>query len=150
MNPEASLLVLKAHIQSSVDQLDPLYNYGSPRLQTYSWRSCKLAHVREQGLEGQRPKLGRKPATTSVPESPKKSGTSAKGETRSKIHPNYVKLGPLITEEMLNEWPQEHLGLHPSSATSSPPSTSSPPVSSRPVRSSRNPAPRYVDVLTAG
>ena len=46
---------------------------GSPRLQTYNWNLCKIAHLREDAVEAERPQLGRKPkdsAPKPSPESP--------------------------------------------------------------------------------
>ena len=48
-------------------------------------------------------------------------------------HPDYVKKGPLITQEMYNKWTPDLLGI--------PPST-------RPVRSTRNQNPQYVTSIS--
>ena len=41
------------------------YVDGSPRLQVYSWNSCKVAQMRPDTQEGSRPKLGRPPTKSS-------------------------------------------------------------------------------------
>ena len=40
---------------------------GSPRLLTFHWSACKPAHMRPEAVEGQRPKLGRRPAEVPNP-----------------------------------------------------------------------------------
>ena len=40
---------------------------GSPRLLTFHWSACKPAHMRPDAAEGQRPKLGRRPANVLEP-----------------------------------------------------------------------------------
>ena len=41
---------------------------GKARLQQYNWNSCKVAHLREDAAEAQRPRLGRpKNTSTNVP-----------------------------------------------------------------------------------
>ena len=136
---------------------------GEPRLQTYNWAQCKVAHMREGAPDGQRPRLGRKPASknenppdmnsNSVPD-PSSPPTSkqltcpsqnvnkkspAKIQTCDTLsdkapHPDYVKKGPIITDDMFQKWSPELLGI--------------PSKSNRPVRSTRNPEPRYVDYLS--
>ena len=39
---------------------------GEPRLLTFHWSSCKVAHMRDGAVEGSRPKLGRPPKATST------------------------------------------------------------------------------------
>ena len=51
-------------------------------------------------------------------------------QTTKTPHPDYVKKGPLITDEMFSKWTPELLNLP-----------------SRPVRSTRNPNPVYVDSI---
>ena len=48
-------------------------------------------------------------------------------------HPDYIRRGPLITEEMFNKWTPELLGIDPKTT--------------RPTRTTRNPNPRYVDSI---
>ena len=54
-------------------------------------------------------------------------------QTAKTPHPDYIKKGPLITEQMFREWTPELLNLPP-----------------RPVRSTRNPNPVYVDSIESG
>ena len=119
------------------------YVNGSPRLQTYNWNLCKIAHLRENALEGSRPQLGRKPKTSSSSSdssnssstqssAPESSSTTSKQTSKKSLsetmstnpHPDYLKRGPLITREMFNKWTPELLGI-------------------RPPRSTRNPNPNY-------
>ena len=44
------------------------YVNGDPRLQTYNWRSMKIAHLRPNASEGSRPVLGRRPASKHIPQ----------------------------------------------------------------------------------
>ena len=44
------------------------YASGAPRLQTYSWESCKVANLRPGAKSASRPNLGGKPNTPSVPD----------------------------------------------------------------------------------
>ena len=173
---------------------------GSPRLQTYNWNTCKIAHLREDAVPGERPRLGRKPkqppnplvssdsptnndsksASGDVPNSTdqyKQTRGRQRGRTKNakppsdnhetssperrhpspsvkmggKIqtdvpppnvspsfetlsgtqpHPNYLKKGPVITNEMFDKWTPDLLGIQP-----------------RPVRSTRNPQPKYIDAV---
>ena len=102
---------------------------GEPRLQTYSWQSCKIAHLRSDAQEGSRPKLGRRP------------NTSVKESTPSET-PGH----PVPSEQPSDTAPDSS---NNSSVPSSEPSTNSsvpsPNPSSRPVRSTRNPCPQYTD-----
>ena len=135
---------------------------GSPRLQTYSWSSCKVAHMREGAPEGQRPKLGRpakahKPSANNVGPNPppdkselsenpspaknkQNSNSGAKIQTAldpesgRQVHPKYIEKGPVITHEMYNKWTPELLGI---------PNRNNP----RPARSTRNQEPQYVHYL---
>ena len=129
------------------------YANGNPRLQTYSWQSCKIAHLRPDHPEASRPALGRKPnpkppptedagsptpstttSKTSRLSSSKASSTSHRETLSGKQpHPGYLQKGPLITSKMFDnaDWP----------------SILNIPKSSRPARSTRNPNPQYVDAI---
>ena len=125
------------------------YVDGRPRLQQYNWNSCKIAHLREDADEAERPKLGRKPKpkdstpsslTSSTPSSDSTLSTSntSTADSHNTLsglppHPDYVKKGPLITEEMFENanWPKI-LQI---------------PSRDQPIRSTRNPNPSYVDAL---
>ena len=126
---------------------------GKPRLQQYNWNTCKIAHLREDATEAQRPRLGRKPASSA--NDPKPTEQSEVNRTRAKVnkrnqpvdqpiaspesaihetsnrkqpHPDYLAKGPLITNEMFDKWTPDLLN-----------------IPTRPVRATRNPNPRYVD-----
>ena len=116
------------------------YVNGSPRLQTFNWQSCKIAHMRENAVEVPRPKLGR----------PKKNSAGSKKtvveEEEPEPYPSWsprpgpmnCNYGPIITEEMLDQW-----GNIPESSPEP-----SDPASSRPVRSTRNKNPQYIDAIS--
>ena len=126
------------------------YVDGTPRLQTFNWSSCKIAHMREDAKEVPRPKLGRpkkKPSPTETTSGSSENSSSSPPsvstpsadmslpETTSKTpHPDYIKKGPLITEEMFDNanWPKI-LQI---------------PSRGRPIRSTRNPNPSYVDAVS--
>ena len=133
------------------------YIDGSPRLQVYNWNLCKVAHLRDDAVPAERPRLGRKP-NPGTPESPPstspsttsptsttaesskssspKASSSPHQETLSgkQPHPGYLQKGPLITDKMFDnaDWP----------------SILNIPKSSRPARSTRNPNPQYVDQIS--
>ena len=98
---------------------------GKPRLQTYNWSSCKIAHLREGAPEGQRPKLGRKKtsASSDVPDS-----TDAKTNFPVAVTP------PPVETSVTTDVPQQ---LEQPSKS----------VSGRPVRTTRNPHPQYIDSI---
>ena len=113
------------------------YVDGSPRLQVYNWRSCKIAHMRPDATEGTRPKLGR---PSVPPNSPKP--TDQPEPTGCVIPPNVNKQQGSPAQEkrakiqkLLNvdnaDTSSERLTRH----------------NTRPQRSSRNPNPAYIDFL---
>ena len=63
---------------------------GSPRILEYNWNSCKIAHLREDAVEAERPKLGR-PAQVKSP--PQNDRTSASSEV-----PNSTDASPSIVD----------------------------------------------------
>ena len=123
------------------------YANGTPRLQTYSWQSCKIAHLRPDQPEASRPALGRKPkssskgapsSTTTTSKTSRSSSSEASSSSHqdtlsgNRPHPGYLQKGPLITNKMFDDadWPSI-LNIK----------------SSRPARSTRNPNPQYVDAI---
>ena len=52
---------------------------GAPRLQTYNWNLCKIAHLREDAMAAERPRLGRKPRA--------KAASPTSSESSSKVSP---------------------------------------------------------------
>ena len=88
------------------------------------------------------------PSATSQSHSPRSNSPTKTNNASGKIqtafdtlsgkppHPDYIKKGPIITNQMFDDanWPQI-LNI---------------PESSRPVRASRNPNPRYVDAISFG
>ena len=135
------------------------YASGLPRLLTFHWSMCKVAHMREDTPEASRVNVGRKkkvpdptaPAdgSASTEASPERAGSvstkekeeekGAKIQTENfetlsskRPHPDYIKKGPIITREMMDQWTPEML---------------SSPQTSRPVRKTRNQNPNYVDAI---
>ena len=133
---------------------------GSPRLLTFNWASCKVAHMRDGAEVGERPKLGRPSKSPEQSPEPiaaddlstnssltdkrhnaqnKNKPKSAKIQTpdhdtisEKAPHPDYIRRGPLITEKMFDDanWP-EILNIPPSKNTK------------YPTRSTRNKNPQY-------
>ena len=95
------------------------YASGAPRLQTYSWESCKIAHLRADAKPASRPNLGRKPAPQQ--DTSKKTTSDITQQETMTISADKVQ-------------------------TSTPVLDSS---STRPPRSTRNPNPQYVHSLVA-
>ena len=147
--PSRSTIVLR--IGSFVD--------GRPRLQEYNWNSCKIAHLRDDAPEAERPRLGRRPAanapapadkpsipsdfnrsassegpdSTDANNEPQQTNTSGSQPVEPTLsgrppHPDYIKKGPIITQDMFKKWTPDLLNLP-----------------TRPVRSTRNANPRYID-----
>ena len=58
---EGPYLIVNRPSRSTIEVRIGSYVDGSPRLQTYNWNTCKIAHLREDAEPGQRPKLGRPP-----------------------------------------------------------------------------------------
>ena len=52
--------------RSQVELKIGLFKDGRPRLLTYNWQQCKVAHLREGAKIGQRPMLGRKPTLKKI------------------------------------------------------------------------------------
>ena len=106
---------------------------GSPKTQTYHWNSCKIAHMREDAKEAERPRVGRKPNPKPTSEerpvasnsqntlsnkqaassNTNKNGVAAKIQTSvepveptlsgNAPHPDYVEKGPVITQKMYDD-----------------------------------------------
>ena len=116
---------------------------GRPRLQTYNWQSCKIAHVREGAPEGQRPTLGRKKTSASneVPDST---------EAQTKIPAGIQLPSPAVTPSVTHSvkpaavTPSVTSSDVTSAAAQSEPSAA---PTRRPTRSTRNPHPQYIDAL---
>ena len=105
------------------------YANGVPRLQEYHWSSCKVAHLRDGAPDGQRPNLGR----------PKTKPDPQQKEFSSDSTDSIDETGGV--DQIQEPSPQK---------PDSPESSQTPGCPARPVRSTRNPSPRYVDVLTRG
>ena len=137
------------------------YVNGTPRLQIYNWKSCKIAHMREGAQDGERPRLGRKPAFKDSETPAKIQQSLSKDKERENSnpisgsdtltpnpHPDYLKKGPLITKDMFDSanW-REILSIPTEGTPQQKPDVNSR-SNTRPTRSTRNPAPRYVDFLS--
>ena len=117
---------------------------GQPRLQIYNWSSCKIANLRSDTKEAERPNLGRRrgqgltneeeiSSPVEVTEKPEAESIEDQNTLSHQPHPNYIKKGPIITDKMFDEanWPKI-LQI---------------PTKDRPTRSTRNPRPAYVDAI---
>ena len=102
---------------------------GAPRLQTYSWSSCKVAHLRQGQPEGSRPALGRKP-NPKPPTSNVDTPTSVTNATDRVV--NNSERGKI-------QMPSETVAANPIVTLES--------ESGRPRRSTRNQNPRYIDAI---
>ena len=111
------------------------YVTGEPRLATYHWSSCKVAHMRESASEGSRPKLGR-PSKTSA-------SSAESAELDPKPPPSSTADDELIHASGQNK----PVVVSPSASSKQSTSTAKIQTSSRPVRSSRNPNPHYIDAM---
>ena len=107
---------------------------GRPRLQTYSWASCKIAHLRPDATLGQRPKLGRPSASSEVPNSTEVVDDATGGLNVN----NALNRNSNVGRENEPE---------PASQTDVNNSLPAQPEIGRPVRSTRNPNPLYVDAI---
>ena len=121
---------------------------GSLRLLTYHWSSAKVAHMREGARIAERPKLGRppksviKPGSSSIKNSGANLRKSVLGEdtgTTSECQQTTTAGQPISDPD--NNQPI----TGPNGASSS--STAKIQTSRRSTRTSRNPEPRYVDVI---
>ena len=110
------------------------YANGDPRLATYNWRSCKIAHLRDGFVEGSRPALGRK-----------KTRPDPTTTERQLTEVDVNKPAGSVADVEL----EGKEGAKIQTDTSSPPPSHNPNVSnavaSRPIRSTRNPNPSYID-----
>ena len=115
------------------------YITGEPRLSTYHWSSCKVAHMRESASEGSRPKLGRpsasfstsKPITSSAEPDPNPPPSSSTSQCLLTDAPGQNK--PVV--------------VNTGAASQQTSGAAKIQTSNRPVRSSRNPNPKYVDAI---
>ena len=138
---------------------------GSPRLQKYHWSHCKIAHLREDAVAAERPGPGR-PKTSAHPEASITTDGNNKNDADEKI--NKVKSagrveiqtvagkfqnepvvsnrnkGPVITDNMFQQWSPDLLGIPSSTNHSNSNSTLR-----RSSRASRNPNPQYIDATCA-
>ena len=142
---------------------------GRPRLSTFHWSSCKVAHVRPDTVEASRPNIGRKPKDKSGSDD---SPTSGLGDghlfTDNKLGaspPSNVNKPVAILKDRENSNPST--SSNPSAASNSKPTDKGPVFtqemfdrwtpdllgipqpSARPVRSSRNPNPNYIGAIAA-
>ena len=127
---EGPFKVISRPSRSTVQVRLGSYVDWSPRLQTYNWQSCKVAHMRPEAQEAERPKRGRPtiinsggPSATSEPV--KESATEVNKQGNSKRHTR-AEIQTVLTSADKN-LQQRH--------------------NHRMARSSRNPAPAYVDFL---
>ena len=97
---------------------------GRPRTQTFHWSSCKIAHMREDAMEGSRPNVGRRPDPPKV---------------QSQLTPPPTELQDGVAEPAGEEAVKCQQTANPESGKIQ--TTNS----TRPIRSTRNPKPQYID-----
>ena len=113
--------------RSQVEVKVGVFADGRPRLSTYHWWMCKIAHLRDDFIEASRPNLGRRPdppvvqpqmtprqtnfnmavgTKTENPRGKENNENPAKIQkvfdplSGRDVHPDYVKKGPIITQDM--------------------------------------------------
>ena len=117
------------------------YANKEPRLAVYSWASCKIAHLRGDAEEAERPQLGRKPKSASKQSSkssPEESVQTSEPSSALSKQPSESSStkpanphGPVITQQMFDkaDWPAILQ------------------LPSRPKRSTRNQNPNYIEAV---
>ena len=123
---EGPYLITSRPSRSQVEVRLGSFADGSPRLQTYNWNTCKVAHLRPDMKDASRPKLGRPHLQT--PPNPKPTENLNMAD-ESSVASNQNKQAVETPAKI-------QTSLEISGDTSS-----------RPVRSTRNPNPLYVDAL---
>ena len=96
---------------------------GSPRVLTFNWNNCKIAHLRPDALVGSRPTLGRPPAQP--------SSSASAGQLKSRPDPPIIPIPaarPVVNNETANQNNNSRGNIQ----------------TSRPTRATRNPNPAYV------
>ena len=115
------------------------YVSGEPRLLTFHWTACKIAHMREEAETGSRPKLGRPPKASLLDAGQNQSEPSV--AVPHPTHPSSSSSDGILTPNAPGAGKQSPSFL---------PSNEGAQIqTSRPVRSSRNPNPRYVSAVAA-
>ena len=106
---------------------------GRPRLQKFHWSHCKIAHLREdaQAVERQGPGRPRssKPDPVQAEDQVQAEEMDADTLSGKPPHPDYIKKGPIVTQEMFEKLPEVLQQFE----------------NSRPIRTTRNPNPVYTD-----
>ena len=117
---------------------------GSPRLLTFNWSSCKIAHLRDDSFEASRAPLGRRSAPPPSPE----VNVTLPTKTNDATGPEVVN--PPSQPVVYDDPPSHPSGSEQGAKiqTEQGPVVTSRPVTSRPVRSTRNPKPSYVDAVS--
>ena len=112
------------------------YVSGEPRLSTYHWSSCKIAHMRDDAVVGSRPKLGRPSAQPlGRQESPDPPPTPMTSRDQLSDDASNQNKQPVVIEGATG---QSHDRNQPAKIQ----------TRQRPIRSSRNPNPNYVAAVT--
>ena len=83
-----------------------LFKDNSPRLATYHWSSCRVAHLREGATSASRPALGRPPklapqsAGTDFPSSEPANGPEPTDNQNKPVEPDLFLAGPPSSETL--------------------------------------------------
>ena len=139
------------------------YANGTPRLSTYHWISCQVAHLRNSDDEVARPYLGRRPnptpVSTRLTDAPgnhqtfggKSSPLATTTNQPVKSQPAEIQTSDSLPEPRKRRRPDSPRDQRPLITRQMfdnwTPDLFGPSPSGRPVRSSRNPAPKYVDAM---
>ena len=112
--------------RSQVELKIGMFKDGRPRLLTFHWSSCKLAHLREGAEAASRPSLGRRPKATEInsEQLPRPTPSSSTCQTGPPIEPA-TSSDPKVNKETTAKI-QTDLTLR-----------------TRPIRSTRNSSPVY-------
>ena len=113
------------------------YASGEPRLQTYSWNSCKIANLRPDTAEGSRPNLGRRRERPSTPTSESKMAPDANNDGNDDFQTGLSSSSGSGAVTPSNVCLQN---------TRSEPAKIQ--MSRQPARSTRNPNPQYVECIS--
>ena len=129
---------------------------GRPRLSTYHWHSCKIAHLRDGAVEGARPNLGRRPdpptdktlLTDALINKQNDSASEMEGNFAAKIQTSKQTRAVSSNVEVSESSPPASPSAIQTSNSQVEMNYNQNEPYKRPVRSTRNPRPQYIDSIT--
>ena len=125
--------------RSQVELKIGMFKDGRPRLLTFHWSSCQIAHLREGDEAASRPALGRKPKATSHLSVPTYGPAMV---NRDNVRNTSVLGDAQSTTEHVNKTFLS--SADPGEMSTNEPAKIQTPERDRPIRSTRNPSPAYV------